>query len=174
MEIQRIYSKNADYQKLEVLKNNRNKRYKYFKFFVEGVRNINEAIKNGWVVHSFIYSFDRELSRWAAEVIKNTRTALNYELTNELLSDLSGKTDTSELMAILQMREDNTKQFKLSENPVLALFDRPSNKGNLGTVIRSCDALGVAPFPYCKNESFRKGNYLIQSAVLWLFLDLSG
>jgi len=33
--------------------------------------------------------------------------------------------------------------LKLSDNPFLVLFDRPSNKGNLGTMIRSCDALGV-------------------------------
>lgn len=26
---------------------------------------------------------------------------------------------------------------------MLALFDRPSNRGNLGTILRSCDALGV-------------------------------
>ena len=25
----------------------------------------------------------------------------------------------------------------------MALFDRPSNRGNLGTILRSCDALGV-------------------------------
>lgn len=45
---QKVYSKNADYQKFEVLKTNRNKRYKYYEFFVEGVRNINCAVKNGW------------------------------------------------------------------------------------------------------------------------------
>jgi len=27
--------------------------------------------------------------------------------------------------------------------PFIVLFDRPSNKGNLGTIIRSCDALGA-------------------------------
>ena len=47
MSIQRVYSKNAAYQKFEVLKTNRNKRYRYNAFFVEGVRNINEAIANG-------------------------------------------------------------------------------------------------------------------------------
>lgn len=143
MNAQRIYSKNANYQKFEVLKTNRNKRYKYYEFFVEGVRNINEAIKNGWVIDSFIYSFEKELSRWATDVIKNTKTKQNYELTDALMSDLSGKNDTSELMAVLHMRDDNTEEIRLSDNPVIALFDRPSNKGNLGTIIRSCDALGV-------------------------------
>ena len=36
-----------------------------------------------------------------------------------------------------------THLFRLSEAPLLALFDRPSNRGNLGTLIRSCDGLGV-------------------------------
>jgi len=41
------------------------------------------------------------------------------------------------------MRQDATNQIILSDCPIIAIFDRPSNKGNLGTIIRSCDALGV-------------------------------
>ena len=41
MKVSKIYSKNAAYQKFEVLKSNRNKIYKYNEFLVEGVRNIN-------------------------------------------------------------------------------------------------------------------------------------
>jgi TrmH family RNA methyltransferase len=59
------------------------------------------------------------------------------------MNNLSGKEDTSEIMAIIGMRDDDLDALTLSNNPILALFDRPSNKGNLGTVIRSCDALGV-------------------------------
>ena len=48
MKKKQISGKNADYQKFEVLKTNRNKRYRYGEFFVEGVRNLNEAVKKGW------------------------------------------------------------------------------------------------------------------------------
>ncbi|MCX7773547.1 MAG: rRNA methyltransferase [Clostridia bacterium] len=143
MRTQRIYSKNADYQKFEVLKTNRNKRYKYYEFFVEGVRNINEAINNGWTIQAFIYSYEKQLSRWATDILKNNPAEMHYELTDALMADLSSKTDTSELLAVLKMQEDSPQKIKLSENPVIALFDRPSNKGNLGTIIRSCDALGI-------------------------------
>ncbi len=143
MKTEKIFSKNAAYQKLEVLKTNRNKRYKYSEFFVEGVRNINEAIKNDWQISSFIYTLEKPLSGWATEILKIVKTDQNYELTGSLMSDLSNKEDTSELLAIIKMRENHFSQFKLSSNPLLALFDRPSNKGNLGTIIRSCDALGI-------------------------------
>ncbi len=137
-----VKNKNNDYQKFEVLKNNRNKRYKYNQFIVEGVRNLNEAVKNNWKIISFIYD-KNNLSDWAKCMIETVKTQVNYTLTAQLLKELSGKEDTSELLAVIEMREDKLENVALSQNPFIMLFDRPSNKGNLGTMIRSCDALGV-------------------------------
>lgn len=38
--------------------------------------------------------------------------------------------------------------MEYSKNPILLLLDRPSKKGNLGTIIRSCDALNVEHILY--------------------------
>lgn len=142
MQETKIYSRNSTFQKFQVLKTNRNKRYRYHEFLVEGVRSLNEAVKNNWEIHSFLY--DRaNLSDWAKDMIRSTHTEMNYCLTGELMRELSGKEDTSELMAVIGMREDSLESVKLSERPFVVLFDRPSNKGNLGTMIRSCDALGA-------------------------------
>ncbi len=141
--IEQVYSKNATYQKFEVLKTNRNKRYRYFEFFVEGVRNINEAVKNGWSFSSLLFTQDKPLSCWAKEMITTIATDVNYQLPEGLMAELSGKVDTSELMAVVKMREDSFNRLPLPKNPLYVLFDRPSNKGNLGTIIRSCDAMGA-------------------------------
>lgn len=138
----KLYAKNSAFQKFEVLKTNRNKRYRYHEFLVEGVRSLNEAVKNGWNIKSFLYNRDN-LSDWAKDMIRKVKTEMNYCLTAELLSELSEKEDTSELMAVIEMREDSLENIKFQKTPFLALFDRPSNKGNLGTMIRSCDALGA-------------------------------
>lgn len=138
----KIFSKNSTFQKFEVLKTNRNKRYRYNEFLVEGVRSLNEAVKNNWKIKSFLYD-KNNLSGWAKDMINKVNTDLNFCLTPELMKDLSGKEDTSELMAVIEMREDKLDSVMLSDNPFIVLFDRPSNKGNLGTMIRSCDALGA-------------------------------
>lgn len=143
MKSQKILTKNAAFQKFVVLKTNRNKRHKYNEFLVEGVRGINEAINSGWQIKSLIYSIDRQLSSWADEILKTTQSTINYGLTSSLMSELSNKSDTSELLAIVGMRDENAKKTEYCENPIIVLFDRPSNKGNLGTLLRSCDALGV-------------------------------
>jgi len=143
MKTEKVFSRNAQYQKFEVLKTNRNKRFKYNEFFVEGVRNIKEAIKNNWTIVSFLYADTEKLSDWALDILKNTKTEMNYELTEELLGELSSKEDSSEILGIMKMRQDDSSQLQLNDCPLFAIFDRPSNKGNLGTIIRSCDALGV-------------------------------
>ena len=56
MNEQKIFSKNSTYQLIEVLKTNRNKRYRQNSFLVEGVRSLNEAVKNGWKIRSMVYS----------------------------------------------------------------------------------------------------------------------
>lgn len=145
MKLKKVYGKNADYQKFEVLKTNRNKRYRYGEFFVEGVRNLNEAVKTGWEIVSFLYAPERGLSDWAKGLLKEVKTQVNYELSAELLAELSGKEDASELLAVVKMRDDSLAPFLSvsKKNPIFVLFDRASNRGNLGTLLRTCDAFGV-------------------------------
>lgn len=84
MGTEQIYSKNATYQKFEVLKTNRNKRYKYGEFLVEGVRNINEAIRSNWEINSFIYSSEMPLSSWAISLLKTIPTKINANCNSKL------------------------------------------------------------------------------------------
>jgi len=143
MKTERIETKNASYQKFEVLKTNRNKRYRYQEFFVEGVRNINNALKNGWEFSALIYDPTHQMSDWGKEILKTVKCETHYLLSPALMKEISSKEDTSEILAILKMKKDNDYNLKLSDKPLLALFDRSSNHGNLGTIIRSCDSLGI-------------------------------
>lgn len=138
----RIYSENNHFQRLEVLKHNRYKRHAYRELFVEGVRSINEATRNNWRVKSFAYSREKRLSDWAANILANSRADVHFELPDALMNALSDKDDASELIAVMEMPHDDLGRISCKENMVVVVFDRPSNKGNLGTIIRTCDALG--------------------------------
>jgi len=143
MKSKRVFSENAAFQMFEVLKTNRNKRYKHRAFLVEGVRNINHAIQYGWEIQSFLYAGETAPSGWARNLLQTVATEVNYELAPHLMEKISDKDETSELMAIVKMKDEHAKLRDLSASPILMLFDRPSNKGNLGTIIRSCDAFGT-------------------------------
>ena len=139
-----IGKENATFQQIVALKENRNKRAQTKLFFVEGVQNIKDAISFDWDIEAFIYSNSVVLSDWAKSVLNKAN--YNYVLENKLMEKLSDKEDKSELLAIIKMKE--SFEIKLTENPILVLLDRPSKKGNLGTIIRSCDALNVEQIFY--------------------------
>lgn len=140
----KIHSENDVFQNIETLKRNRDKRNKLREFFVEGVRNINNSVKFNWQVNSFIYSPEKNLSSWAQEILDNSKAKVHYELPLKLLQKLSGKENFSELLATIQIPKDDLSRISLADNFTVVVFDRPSSPGNLGTLIRSCDAMGVS------------------------------
>ena len=142
-QIQVIHSENAIFQQIESLKHSRNKRHKQKAFLIEGVRHINQARAYNWIIKSYLYSSDGTLSSWAKEILSTSTVQTHYALPIALLQKLSNKNKTSELMAIVSMPEDEFGRIKLSDLPLIVVIDRSSNPGNLGTIIRSCDALGA-------------------------------
>lgn len=138
--IKKLYKKDNDFQHLEVIKRNRNKRFQSKEVFVEGVEPISLALSNSWEVLAFVYTRDRTLSDWAEGILKHSTASIHYELSKELMDLLSDKENASELLAVLSMPSDDFSRIQLSSNPLIAVFDRPSDPGNLGTIIRSCNA----------------------------------
>jgi 23S rRNA (uridine2479-2'-O)-methyltransferase len=139
--IVRIYSSNADFQQLEALRRNREKRQKLRLFLVEGVRPINQLLAHGWEVDAFVYERGRDRSDWAEGILARSTARVHYELPPDLMAQLSGKTEPSELLAVAVMPSDDLSRIPLRENLLVLIFDRPSSPGNLGTLIRSGDAL---------------------------------
>lgn len=142
MEIIKIGKENARFQVLNALKTNREKRNREG-FLFEGVRNINNAIKYHWRIRAFIYSSENALSDWAKDVLKNSTAETHYDLSFALLKKLSNKEEASELLALAEMPDDNIDTIFVKEDLLVVVFDCPSSPGNLGTIIRTCDALGV-------------------------------
>lgn len=142
--IKRIYTENNDFQHLEVIKRNREKRNKYNEFFVEGVKSINYAIENNWHIKSFVYSKEKPLSEWAENILKNSKAETHLELPIKLMDKLSDKEqETSEIFAVIAMPDNDLSRIKIKKDMLVVIFDRPSSHGNLGTLVRSCEALKV-------------------------------
>jgi tRNA G18 (ribose-2'-O)-methylase SpoU len=141
--ITKIYTANSDFQYIETLQRNRTKRNRAREFVVEGVRAINQAVLNHWTINALVYTRDRRLSDWAEGVIEHAGAKVHFVLSTPLMEKISQKEDTSELIAVAVMPDDELARIPERENFLVVVLDRPTNSGNLGTVIRSCDALRV-------------------------------
>ena len=139
----KIHSENDIFQILLAFKENRQKRQKEKRFIFEGVRNIKNALQSKWKIEAFVYSSEKELSNWAKGILRKSEANFHYELPLKLLKKLSDKEDVSELLVVAHMRGDNLQDIPVNANFLAVVFDRPSSPGNLGTLIRSADALGA-------------------------------
>ena len=139
----KVSSANAAFQRLDVLLRNRTKRHRYGEFVVEGVRSINGALAAGWTIRSFAYPRGRQLSRWASSILEASTADSHLEMAPELFEQVSGKDEPSELILVAEIRPDSIDRIPAVEGMTVVVVDRPASPGNLGTLIRSCDAFGV-------------------------------
>jgi tRNA G18 (ribose-2'-O)-methylase SpoU len=136
----RVTTRNARFQQWEALLANRTKRGRSGEFLVQGVRPITIAVERGWPIRCLLYAAGRRLSSWADDVLHAT-DAERVEMAPDLLAELAGK-DDAELVAVAALPPDDLSRITPT-GPVI-VFDRPSDPGNIGTVVRSADAFGAA------------------------------
>ena len=138
-----IYSENDTFQQLLALKENRQKRSKLKQIFVEGVSCINSVLQHGYEVVSLVYAQTEQKSGWLRSILANSNAEYHYELPVELLAKLSDREEQSELLAIVKERKTKLSEIPVHNRLQVAVLDRPTNPGNLGSTLRSCNLLEV-------------------------------
>ncbi|WP_129785166.1 RNA methyltransferase [Promicromonospora panici] len=138
----RISSRNARFQQLQTLLTNRNKRHRAAEFIVQGVRPITMAVEHGWEIHSLLYDAERHLSQWARGVLAAHPQVEHVKMAPDLLAELAEK-DEAELLAVVGMRPDTLDRIETGPDFLGVVFDRPTQPGNIGAIVRSADAFGA-------------------------------
>ncbi|GAA2581379.1 TrmH family RNA methyltransferase [Dactylosporangium fulvum] len=140
---QRISTRNARFQQWQALLTNRNKRQRSREFLVQGVRPISVAVEQGWPIRTLIFDMQHQLSGWALDLLHTTRVE-QVAMAPELLVELGEKNeDAPEVIAVMEIPDDNLGRIKVSGDFLGVLFDRPTSPGNIGSIIRSADAFGA-------------------------------
>ena len=141
---QRVTTRNARFQQWEAQLTNRTKRHRLGEFLVQGVRPITLAVEHGWRVRTLLHDGRSQSSAWA-DNLWDTLDAERFLVAPELLAELGGKEESPELVAVVEMPEDDLDRLsdRAHHGPVV-VFDRPANPGNIGTLARSADAFGAA------------------------------
>ncbi|GLY07890.1 rRNA methyltransferase [Actinoplanes sp. NBRC 101535] len=140
----RITTRNAAFQQWLALTTNRTKRHRSGEFLVQGVRPISLAVRHGWHVRTLIQG-EGDLSPWANDVLDQAGDATRVRLSPELIRELGGKDqEVPELLAVVGQPADDLDRIPVRPGLPLVVFDRPTSPGNIGTLIRSADALGAS------------------------------
>lgn len=139
-----ITTRNARFQQWQALLSNRTKRQRSGEFLVQGVRPISLAVEHGWTIRALVYDADADLSRWAVRLLDEV-AAQPVAMAPDLLAELGEKeTEAPEMVAVVELPADDLDRIHIGRRTVVAVFDRPTSPGNIGTLVRSADAFSAA------------------------------
>jgi TrmH family RNA methyltransferase len=139
-----ISTENAEFQIIEALKLNRVKRAMNHEIFVEGIESIKQLMKAGMEITRIITTDEK--SSWAKEIIKQHEERNGpkiIEMEDDLYRKLCDRGDPSEMLVTAAITAKKPDSLALPENPFILVLDRPSDTGNLGSIIRSANSFGV-------------------------------
>ena len=128
-------SANAVYKHIKKLQT-RNGRTKCNQYLAEGSRLVADAIANGADIEYILISesYNMEFDS------KNIKV---YELSEKLFDSLKLTVNSQGVMAVVNYKVIPASSIDKEKTQTIVYLDRITDPGNMGTIIRSCDALGA-------------------------------
>ncbi|NGX36095.1 MAG: hypothetical protein K1000chlam1_00932, partial [Candidatus Anoxychlamydiales bacterium] len=140
--------KNEKIKKIIKLKN-KNKRDKYSQFLIEGYRELLRASQSNIKIDSLYFCKNFFLKNNEYKLIENIQAkgSIIYDVDEEIFQKISYRDRPDGLIAVAtSFNNDFNKLEKIidsKKNPLLVVLEGIEKPGNLGTILRTCDAVGV-------------------------------
>ena len=116
-------------------------------YFIEGVRLVEEALRQDLPIREFIYSPRAEETQRGAELLSSARKRMARAgwlyASDEVLGSLSDTQSHQGILAVLGVREYSWEDLGKREGMVVVLWEL-QDPGNLGTIFRVAEAGGAA------------------------------
>lgn len=107
------------------------------KFIIEGIRFVEEGIASGDAEHVF-YSQKLLQTRGSERILQ--KHSSTHEITDSMMKELCDTENPQGVAAIVNKRNYDIRDLK---NDFILIADGIQDPGNMGTIIRTCDAAGL-------------------------------
>lgn len=136
-------------------------------FIIEGYRELTRALDAGRAVQTLFYCPEFFLGSNEHTVIARCKTALRC--TKEVFAKISYRDRPDGLVAVALQYHLKLSDLQLKKNPFIVVAESIEKPGNLGTILRSCDAAGVDAVIVCDPTTDIHNPNVVRSSVGTLF-----
>ena len=118
-------------------------------FVVEGQKLVTDALEEGWNVRTMLYSKrfaedERQSAKIASLAAKIRARGGDVLITNDkLLTSITRKDNPQSVVAVVEQKLMDLRDIAVGKDDCWVALDRVRDPGNLGTIIRTVDALGA-------------------------------
>lgn len=111
--------------------------------FIEGIRIVADALHHPGTVRALIVAPDLLTSTYAQELVQQAADVESIEVSAEVFQSLSLKDGPQGIGAVIHQRWESLDAVRLTKNGFCwVALDAVQDPGNLGTILRTCDAVG--------------------------------
>ena len=116
------------------------------RFIVEGIRHIGEALESGANIISIFYSAELIKSDFAYSLIDTAKTRIIpcFHTNADVFLSLAEKENPQGIIAIVQQELYLLPEYNSSNFPWGVAIVNPQDPGNIGTILRTIDAVGAS------------------------------
>jgi RNA methyltransferase, TrmH family len=124
-------------------------------FLVEGIRPVGEAVEAGAELESIVYAPDQLRSEYGRGlVVAQERAGVPcYAVTAEVFESLAEKDNPVGILAVARQPERSLAELNPANFPWGVALVSPADPGNLGTILRTIDAVGASGLLLLENSA---------------------
>ena len=161
---------NPTIKQLVLLQEKSKERRKNGLFLIEGIREVNLALKSGFELTEIFYC-EEIITQDALENLKEVLpdSVSQVIVSEDVYKKIAYRSGTEGLLACAKSKSNCLEDLILPENPLLLIAEAPEKPGNIGALLRTADAAGVDAFILANPKTDLYNPNIIRSSVGGLF-----
>ncbi|HLT50308.1 MAG TPA: RNA methyltransferase [Arenibacter sp.] len=154
-----------------LLKEKSRERKKNGLFVIEGIKELELAIKGSYTVRTILYYPKLVTQEWILQQAKNlSPTPDVIEISKEIFEKLAYRESTGGILALALSKDHSLDKLRLkNKKPLILVAEAPEKPGNIGALLRTADAAALDAVIIANAKSDLYNPNIIRSSVGCLF-----
>jgi len=137
-------------------------------FLIEGIREIELAIKGNYEIETILICFEVIEKSFNPSIFQSFNT---IEISKEIYQKLAYRDTTEGIIAVAKTKSHQLADLKLPENPLILVMESIEKPGNIGAMLRTCDAAKVDAVIIANPKTDLYNPNMVRSSVGCLFTN---
>ena len=138
-------------------------------FLIEGIREVEKAIKAGYEISKVIFNQSYLID---LDLFKNLSDQCDLiQMDKKVFSKFACRDRVDNIVAVASLKSHHLVDLKLPEKPLIIVLESVEKPGNIGAVLRTCDAAGVDAVFICDAKTDLYNPNVVRSSLGCLFTN---
>jgi len=138
-------------------------------FLIEGVREIELAIKGNYEIETLLIC--NEVTDFSNNPKIQKSNSPIIEISKEVYQKLAYRDTTEGILAVAKTKSLQLSDLKLPKNPLIVILEAIEKPGNIGAILRTCDAANVDAVIIANPKTDLYNPNIVRSSVGCLFTN---